>query len=351
MKVARFTSDSLVSVVRVGVDLAKSTFAVFAVDRQDRQVVKRMLNRAAFEDFLRALPKGCMVGMEACGGAHAWGRLCQQLELRPLLLAPQAVKPYIGEQKNDLRDARGICEAAGRPELQAQAVRIKSVTESDWQMLIRVREGRVSARTAKSNQIRGLLLEYGLPVAQGAAALKAQVPAILEDAENGLSVQAREVLHSLYWEWVALDTQVAEADAWVQRLSAELEASRRLQKIPGIGPVIALALLALVGGGRTFPNCRSLAAWLGLTPKQHSTGGKTRLGEMTKQGQRYLRTLLIHGARAALNGSKAKDDRLLNWARALAERIGKNKAAVALANKMARVAWRLLVSETEYQAA
>lgn len=167
-----------------------------------------------------------------------------------MLPAPQTVKPYIGEQTNDLR------------------------------------EGRVSARTAKSNQLRGLLLEYGLPLPKGSAALKEAVPATLEDAENGLSGPAREVLHSLFWEWLALDAQVAEADGWVQQVSSHLEASRRLQGIPGIGPVIALALLALVGDGHTFPNCRSLAAWSGLTPQQRSTGGKTRLGGMTKHGHR-----------------------------------------------------------------
>lgn len=349
MKVTQFHPEQLRSVVRVGVDLAKSVYAVFAVDRHDRIVVKRMLSRSAFEQFLRCLPSGCVVGIEACGGAHAWGRLCTELGLRPVLMAPQAVKPYIGEQKNDLRDARGICEAAGRPSI--QPVRIKTAAESDLQMVVRVREGRVAARTAKSNQIRGLLLEYGLPIPKGTAALKQHLPAILEDAENGLSVQAREVLDSLYWEWIAADTQVAEADGWIRRLERELLASRKLQRIPGIGPIIALALIALVGDGRTFKNGRALAAWLGLTPKQHSTGGKSRLGAMTKHGQIYLRTLLIHGARAALNGGKNEDDRLLRWGRALAARIGKNRAAVALANKLARVAWRLLVSEAEYQAA
>ena len=349
MKVAQLTVEKLRPVVRVGVDLAKSVYAVVAVDRREQVLVKRMLNRAAFRRFLENLPEGCVVAMEACGGAHARGRFCSELGLRPMLLPPQAVKPYIGEQKNDLRDARGICEAAGRPVI--QPVRLKTVAESDLQMVVRVREGRVAARTAKSNQIRGFLGEYGIAMARGAVALKRQVPEILEDGENGLSGQAREVLSSLYWEWQALQAQVEAADEWIQRLQKALPASRALQRIPGIGPVIALAWLALVGDGQQFQNGRQLAARLGLPPRQRSSGGKAKLGKLTQHGQVYLRTLLIHGARAALNGSKASDDRLLRWARALAERIGKNRAAVALANKLARVAWRLTVSGAEYQAA
>jgi len=349
MKVAQLEQDRLASVVRVGVDLAKSIYAIYAVDRRDRLVVKGMLKRREFEQFLQCLPPGCLVGMEACGGAHGWGRTCSQLGLKPVLMAPQAVKPYIGEQKNDLRDARGICEAAGRPTI--RPVRVKSVAESDLQMVVRVREGRVAARTAKSNQLRGLVLEYGIVIPKGSAALKDRLPALLEDAENGLSAQARQVLDSLYREWLVVDGLVQEADQWLRNLERELPASRRLQSIPGIGPVIALALLAVAGDGRTFKNGRALAAWLGLTPKQHSSGGKQRLGQMTKQGNTYLRALLIHGARAAVNSPRAAPDRLLRWARALAERSGKNKAAVALANKLARIAWRLLVSGGTYQPA
>jgi transposase len=307
------------------------------------------LGRAAFERFLTNSPAGCVVAMEACGGAHAWGRFCAERGLRPRLLAPQAVKPYIGEQKNDLRDARGICEAEGRPAI--QPVRLKRMIESDLQMVVRVRESRVAARTAKSNQIRGFLLEYGLAIPRGAAALQQHLPAILEDAKNGLSGPAREVLSSLYWEWRAAEAQVEEADEWIRRLERDLPANRVLPRIPGIGPVIALAWLALVGDGRQFKTGRAVAAWLGLTPRQRSSGGKTRLGHLTKHGQGYyLRMLLIHGTRAALTGSKATEDRLLRWGRALAERIATNRAAVALANKLARVAWRLGVSGTDYQA-
>ena len=349
MNVAQFDQERLAHVVRVGVDLAKSVYAVDAVDRQERVVVKKMLKRPAFEQFLSCLPAGCIVAMEACGGAHAWGRRCAGLGLKPLLLAPQAVKPYIGEQKNDLRDARGICEAGGRPNL--IPVRVKSVMESDLQMIVRVREGRVADRTAKSNQIRGFLLEYGIPIPLGLAAFKEQLPLILEDAENGLSARVRPVLDSLYQAWLAADALVREADRWLQEAGREQTACQRLQAIPGIGPVIALALLALIGDGRQFKNGRAVAAWLGLTPKQRSSGGKQRLGQMTKQGQIYLRTVLIHGARSALNSCKAEEDRLLRWGRALAARIGKNKAAVALANKLARIAWRLLVSEGQYQPA
>ncbi|WP_166642590.1 IS110 family RNA-guided transposase [Methylocaldum gracile] len=348
-KVTPITPEALNAVVRVGVDLAKSTFAVVAVDRREQVQFKRMLKRADFERFLGCLPAGCGVAMEACSGAHAWARECSARGLQPRLLAPQAVKPYIGEQKNDLRDARGICEAAGRPKI--QPIRVKSVAESDLQMVVRVREGRVAARTAKSNQLRGFLAEYGLTLPRGAAALESHVPALLEDAENGLSAQAREVLASLYREWQAAEAEVAEADGWVRRLTREIAASQRLQRIPGIGPIIALALLALLGDGRGFRTGRALAAWLGLTPNQRSTGGKTRLGSITKHGQVYLRTLLIHGARAALNSCKASDDRVLRWARGLAERVGKNRAAVALANKLARVAWRVLVSEAEHRPA
>lgn len=266
-----------------------------------------------------------------------------------MLLAPAAVKPYIGEQKNDLRDARGSCEAGGRPNL--IPIRVKTVMESDLQLIVRVREGRVADRTAKSNQMRGFLLEYGIPVPRGLAALQAQVPLLLEDAENGLTVRTRQVLESLYQAWLEADALVAEADRWLQEAGREQAACRRLQAVSGIGPVIALARLALIGDGRHFKNGRAVAAWWGLTPKQRSSGGKQRLGQMTQQGQIYWRTLLIHGARAALTGCKAEEDRLLRWGRALAARIGINKATVALANKMARVAWRLLVSEGRYQPA
>lgn len=349
MNVAQLDREQLAKVVRVGVDLAKTVYAICGVDRHERVVIKKMMKRKAFEQLLSSLPAGCVVAMEACGGAHAWGRQCQSLGLKPMLLAPQAVKPYIGEQKNDLRDACGICEAAGRPKM--VAVRVKTETESDLQMIVRSREGRVADRTAKSNQIRGFLLEYGISVPMGVANFKGCIPRILEDAQNGLSARARQVLNSLHQEWLATDALVAEADSWLVEAGREQAACQRLQTIPGIGPVTALALLALLGDGLQFANGRAVAAWLGLTPRQHSSGGKSRLGRMTKHGQTYVRTLLIHGARAALIGCKAEDDRLLRWARALAARIGMNKAAVALANKLARIAWRLCGSERTYQPA
>ena len=347
MNVAQFNREQLAKVVRVGVDLAKTVYAVCGVDRHDKVVIKKMRKRTAFEQFLSSLPAGCVVAMEACGGAHAWGRQCQSLGLKPMLLAPQAVKPYIGEQKNDLRDACGICEAAGRPKM--NPVRVKTVTESDLQMIVRTREGRVANRTAKSNQIRSFLLEYGIPVPMGVARFQEHIPLILEDAENGLSARARQALDSLHQEWLATHEWVVEAERWLQEAVREQAVCHRLQTVPGIGPVTALALLALIGDGLQFKNGRAVAAWLGLTPKQRSSGGKCRLGALTKQGQTYLRSLLIHGARAALSQCKTEDDRLLRWARALAERIGFNKAAVALANKLARIAWRLSVSEMTYQ--
>jgi transposase len=334
---------------RVGVDLAKQVFQVHGVDRAERPAWCKRLKRARWiADLERDVEPGCEIGMEACGGAHHWARVLCAKGYRVKLIAPQFVKPYVKTNKTDANDAEAICEAMSRPSM--RFVAMKTVEQQDLQAVHRVRSSLIRERTAKANQLRGLVYEYGLVAPREISSLRRALPAWLEDAENGLTVRFRALLAGLYSDLQRLDERVRELDREIATIAREHEPIARLQQLTGIGPLTASALYALVGDARQYRNGRELAVALGLTPRQHSSGGKEKLLGISKRGDKYVRTLLIHGARSALRVAPNKTDRLSCWAVALAERSHPNVATAALANKLARIAWAMLRHGTNYEA-
>jgi len=338
--------ESQMNIKRVGIDLAKQVFQIHGVDSQEKVVLRKQLRRAQMLSYFKELPP-CLIGMEACSSAHYWARELQKLGHTVKLMAPQFVKPYVKSNKNDANDAEAICEAVARPTM--RFVAIKSIAQQDIQAVHRVRSELVQQRTAKVNQIRGLLAEYGLVVGQRIEVLRKSLPLLVEDAENGLTLDFRELLEGLKQDLIALDKRVDELDKKIKTLASSNEDAKRLQQIPGIGPITAAALVCAIGDGKQFKRGRDLAAWLGLTPRQNSSGGKDRLLGISKRGDAYLRTLLIHGARAVLKVASQKDDPRSRWLQGLCGRRNKNIAAVALANKNARIVWALLTKKTDYQ--
>ncbi len=332
---------------RIGIDLAKNVFQLHGVDRHGKTVWKRRLRR---DQWLRALldkaESGCVMGMEACGGAYHWARELQSQGYTVKLIPPQFVKPYVKSNKNDANDAEAICEAMSRPNMRFVAV--KRVEQQDIQATHRIRAELMTQRTAKANQIRGLVAEYGLVAPQQLRALRAAIPGWLEDAENGLTDHFRALLHGLWVDLIALDDRVLELDQAIKRLADSNEVTKRLQQLRGVGPMVATALVATVGTAEHYHKGRQMAASLGLTPRQCSSGDKQRLLGITKRGDVYLRSLLIHGARAVVSQAKHRDDRLSRWVTSIATRRHPNVAAVALANKTARMAWAMLRNETDY---
>jgi transposase len=330
---------------RVGIDIAKQVFQVHGVDYQDKVVLRKQLRRIQMLSFFATLPP-CLIGMEACGGAHYWARELQKLGHTVKLMAPQFVKPYVKNNKNDANDAEAICEAVGRPTM--RFVSVKTIAQQDLQAIHRIRSELVRQRTAKANQIRGLLAEYGIVVGRQVATLRRALPELLENAENGLSFDFRALLDDLRQDLIRLDEREEEMSQKIHTLANSIPAAKRLQSIPGIGPISATAIVCAVGDGKQFKRGRDLAAWLGLTPRQQSSGGKDRLLGISKRGDSYLRTLLIQGAKSVLKVVDKKTDPRSLWLQNLCTRRHKNIAAVALANKNARIAWALLSNETSY---
>ena len=332
---------------RVGIDLAKNVFQLHGVNRQENVIWSRRLKR---DNWLKVLQKkvepGCVIGMEACTGAHHWARILGQKGFTVKLIAPQFVKPYVKSNKNDANDAEAICEAMSRPNM--RFVSVKTVEQQDIQAAHRIRSELIGQRTAKANQIRGLVAEYGLVAPQQLDRLRKAIPMWLEDAENGLSHPFRHLLHGVWRDLNVLDDRVAELDQGINKIADSHPMAKRLQQLRGVGPMVATALIATVGDGRQFANGRQMSASIGLTPKQHSSGNKDRLLGITKRGDSHLRCLLIHGARSALYAAKGKEDRLSQWATQLAARRHPNVAAVALANKTVRIAWAMLTNDTDY---
>lgn len=322
------------NITTIGIDLAKNVFQVHGTDERGKAVLSKVLRRSQVVQFFAQRPP-CLIGMEACGSAHFWARKLTALGHTVKLMAPQFVKPYVKSNKNDARDAEAICEAVGRPSM--RFVAIKTPEQQALLALHRARQGLVRARTAQGNQIRGLLGELGCVIPKGRRHLEQQIPAILEDAENGLSGMSRELFARLLEHLRHLDAQVLALEAQIKAWHREDAASQRLEEVPGIGPLTASALVASIGDARNFKNGRQLSAWLGLVPRQHSSGGKAKLLGISKRGDVYLRTLLIHGARSSLRFAKPS-----HWGAQLAQRRSKNLAAVALANKNARIVWALL---------
>ena len=334
--------------IRVGVDLAKNVFQVHGVDRHEKAVWRRRLTREHWLKVLReTVEPGCAIGMESCGGAHHWARKLQGLGFKVKLIPPQFVKPYVKSNKNDATDAEAICEALGRPSMRFVAV--KTVEQQDIQAVHRIRSGLIEQRTAKVNQIRGLVAEYGLVAPKEIVHLRRALPCWLEDARNGLSDRFRRLLHDLWGDLRSLDDRVSELDREIVLIAQSDPVAKRLQQLRGVGPIIATALVAAVGKGEQFANGRQMSAAFGLTPRQHSSGGKERLLGISKRGDAYLRTLLIHGARSVIRTAKDKDDRLSQWVTHLAARSHPNVAAAALANKTTRMAWAMLRNDSDYR--
>ena len=319
-------------------------FQVHGVDEKGKPVLRKQLRRAQLLEFFANLRR-CVIGMEACGSAHYWARKLSSLGHEVKLMAPQLVKPYVKSNKNDRNDAEAICEALGRPNM--RFVPIKNPEQQALLGLHRVREGLVGARTAQVNQIRGLLAEFGLIIPKGIAKMRTHVPEILEDGANELPGLMRELLARCYEQFLALDARVQELEARIVRWHRENETSQRLAKVPGVGPLTASAYFATLGEAQSFKSGRQAAAWLGIVPRQNSSGGKQQLLGISKRGDVYLRKLLIHGARAVLR--QLKPEHSDSWLAQLAKRRHHNVAAVALANKNARILWALLAHGREYQ--
>ena len=331
-------------ITTIGIDLAKLVFQVHAVNEHGKKVLNKQLKRAQMAEFFVNLPP-CLIGMEACGSAHYWARKLRGLGHTVQIMAPQFVKPYVKSNKNDVADAEAICEAVSRPNM--RFVAIKSVDQQTVLSFHRVRQGYVKSRTAQSNQIRGLLAEYGLIIPKGLSAIRTKVPELIEDATNELTNPMRRLIQSLVDHMKVLDELVKDFEAQIKVMHRQSEACRKLEKIPGIGPITATALVASVGDAKTFSNGRQMAAWLGLVPKQHSTGGKSTLLGISKRGDSYLRSLLIQGARSVINAARKKNS-TGQWLDSLLLRRNSNVAAVAMANKNARIVWALLAHGREF---
>jgi transposase len=332
-------------ITTVGIDLAKSVFQVHGTDAHGKTVLRKQLKRDQMAVFFVNLPP-CLIGMEACGGAHHWARKLQSMGHTVRLMAPQFVKPYVKTNKNDAADAEAICEAVGRPNM--RFVPIKNIEQQAVLSLHRVRQGFVKARTAQANQIRGLLAEFGLIVPQGIGHIAARVPQLIEDGANELPGSFRLLIERLLEQMKLLHRQVLELELQIRKWHRSNPQSVRLAKVGGIGPLSASALVASADQADNFRNGRQFAAWIGLVPRQHSTGGKSNLLGISKRGDSYLRTLLIHGARSVLGHADRHPEQTV-WVRAVATRRNKNVATVALANKNARIAWALLAHGRNYE--
>lgn len=333
-------------IITIGLDLAKNIFHAVGINKKNEVVLKKMLKRSQVLPFFSKMER-TRIAMEACRGAHNWGRELEKQGHEVKLIPPHAVKAYVQGNKNDYNDALAIAESASRPKL--RSVKVKTVSEQDRQALHRLKEGVTRQRTQLGNQIRGLLSEYGIVVPQGISVLRRAIPQILEDGENGLSGAFRELLWEAYRHFLELDEHLLVYDKRIRVSAQEDEAERRLQTIPGFGPAVSSAYHAAIGDGSGFRRGRDVSAYLGIVPRQHSSGGKEVLLGISKRGNRYVRSLLIHGARAVVKYAGRKSDRLSRWVVRLVERRGKNKATVALANKLARIGWVVLSRGVVYQ--
>ncbi len=335
-------------VTLIGIDLAKTIFQVCGVNQAGKSVFNRQVRRNKLMQLLIQHP-GVTIAMEACSGSNYWGRELKTRGYTVMLIPPQHVKPFVKGNKNDRNDAFAITEAARRPDL--KCVEPKTLVQTDMTIVHRVREIRVKHRTAMINQLRGLLNEYGIVVSRGRERLAIEMPLLLEDADNGLTHTAREVCAEIFSAWRQLDLVINKLDRDINQQARGHEGAQRLMKIRGVAEIIATAAIAQAGNGSGYKNGRHFSANLGLVPKEHSSGGKQKLGGITKRGNQYLRGLLIQGAWSVVQHADKSDDRLSRWARELIERRGKHKAVVAVANKLARIIWSMLYHKTEYQAA
>ncbi len=332
-------------VTTIGIDLAKNVFQVHGVDEQGKTVIKKQLKRHQMAEFFVNMPT-CLIGMEACSGAHYWGRKLTAMGHTVRLMAPQYVKPYVKSQKNDAADAQAICEAVGRPSM--RFVAIKNVDQQSVLALHTARRGFVKARTALANQMRALVGEFGVVIPKGLSNVTSRLPQELEDASNELTAVVRLLLQQLLEHFKEIDTQVKKLEKQIRVWSRQDEQARRIEQIPGIGPITASAVVASLGDVSLFEDGRQVSAWLGLVPRQHSSGGKTVLLGITKRGDSYLRVLFIQGARAAIQAAQRSAEGPPAWLAKLLARKHPNVAAVALASRNARTVWALLAHKRDY---
>ena len=332
----------------IGIDLAKNVFQLHGVDAHGKAVFTKRLSRAKLLPFLANLPP-CIVGVEVCSSANYWARRFRELGHEVRQISPQFVKPYVKTNKNDYNDAQAICEAVSRPDM--RFVPSKSIEQQDLQALHRVRMRLVRDRTALVNQTRGLLREYGVFLPVGIRPFRAKLPEVLEDAQNELTMLTREIIADQAQRLRDLDERIAAYDHRIARCFRDNDVCTRLSSVPGVGPVVATALVAAVGDAHYFKNGRHFAAWLGLVPRQHSSGDRHRLLGISKRGDTYLRTLLIHGARSIIRRCENRTDARGKWMQELKDRRGFNRACVALANKNARILWALMTNEDTYRQA
>ena len=329
----------------IGIDLAKSVFQVCVWMNDGSIAFNRKVSRAKLLDCIRQFPAGSIVAMEACATSHYWGRTFQLMGFIVRLIPTQHVKALAHHQKNDANDALAICETALRPGIHFVAV--KTIEQQDIKALRSARQLMVEQRTALANQARSLAAEQGIEIPIGIHVLQHRLPDIFEDAEQLISPVLRQLLHSLLENIYSLNESILTIEHSLAALCQQQPKYKVLMTIPGIGPLIAAAFLSEVNAEQ-FSNGRQLSAWCGLVPRQRSSGGKSSLSSMTKNGNRGLRTLIIHGARSVMHWAHKRDDALGIWLKRLTDRRGKMKATVALANKLTRIVWRLLTESTSF---
>ena len=334
----------MAKITTVGIDLAKNTFSLHGVDERGQVALRKTVPRTRLMELIAKLPP-CLIGVEACSGAHEWARRFQELGHTVRIMAPKFVVPYRRSGKNDGNDAEAICEAVQRPSM--RFVPIKSAEQQAILTVHRVRQGFIEERTATINRVRGLMSEFGVVLPLRAVEVRRGASAAAEVLPTIARCAVADLLAHLH----ALDDRIAAYDRELESAARSSATALRLMTVPGVGPLTALATTATVGHAHEFANGRQFAAWLGLVPRQWSTGGKPRLGHITKRGDSYLRTLLIMGARASLQMATKRDDKLSRWALALKERRGYHRAVVALAAKNARILWALMTKQAEYRAA
>ena len=331
----------------LAIDIAKTVFELCGVTQSGKTVLKKQLKRNKLLEYTSNLPS-CIIAMEACGGSNYWARCFKKQGHQVKLISPQFVKPFVRGNKNDKNDAQAIAMAAQQPSI--PQVEIKEIWQQDIQSIHRMRSRLIAQRTALVNQIRGLLAEYGVVIKKGVNSVRSELPFILEDAENELTFLTRDIFQKLYEELGTLDKSIDWYDQKIETIFKHNELAQRLEKIPGIGKLGATAILCVLRDTSVFKNGRHFAAFLGLVPKQYSSGGRQKLLGISKRGDRYIRVLLIHGARAVIRFVEKRTDSKSQWIKKLISTRGKNKAAVALANKNARIIWALLAYGEPYRA-
>lgn len=335
------------NITTIGIDLAKTSFSLVGSDKHGKIVLRKTLNRNKLLPFIASCPMS-LIGMEACSGSHYWAREFEKLGHSVRIIAAKFIEPYRKGGKNDNNDAEAICEAVNRPNI--WTVPVKSAEQQAALCVHRVRQGVVRERTAWINRARGLLTEFGIVVPKGRYAVQSAIPSILEDPDIGLPELARQMIHDLWLSIQHANDQILSYDRALARLAREDETAKRLLTIPGVGEQVATGVVASVPNPRLFKNSRQFAAWLGLVPRQYTTGGKIRLGRITKRGDKYLRMCLVHGARAVVANLDDKQDHVSCWIRDLIERRGCLRAVVALAARNARLIWTLMVKQENYRA-